>query len=149
MYKNEKGISMIMLVIMVIVMLILAGIIIYGGTSAISSAKKQSIYTNMLLIQAKARTINDKVSFGEAQYIGTQLTNSEEIKKLGIDEQATVYKLTQEDLYAMELEVTGDNDYVVDYKNDEVYYIKGIKDKDGNLNYRLTDIANLEIITEE
>ena len=46
--------------------LILAGIIVYEGTSTIKSAKNQSIYTNMLLIQAKARTIQDKVDLGEA-----------------------------------------------------------------------------------
>lgn len=54
MLKKENGITMVMLIIMIIVMLIVAGIVVYEGTSTIKSAKKQSIYTNMLLIQAKA-----------------------------------------------------------------------------------------------
>lgn len=49
----------------------------------------------------------------------------------------------------MGVEVSGDNEYIVDYDNDEVYYTKGIKDADGNWHYSLTDIAGLGIITEE
>lgn len=148
MLKKENGITMVMLIIMIIVMLIVAGIVVYEGTSTIKSAKKQSIYTNMLLIQAKARTIKDKVDFGEdAQFVG-KIINEEQKSKYGIESDDS-YELSQEDLYEMGVEVSGDNEYIVDYDNDEVYYTKGIKDADGNLHYSLTDIAGLGIITEE
>lgn len=147
MLKKENGVTMVMLVIMIIVMLILAGIIVYEGTSTIKSAKNQSIYTNMLLIQAKARTIKDKVDFGEATYVGTKINENEKAKYEITSEDS--YKLSQEDLYTMGVEVSGNNEYIVDYDNDEVYYTKGIKDADDNLHYSLTDIANLGIIAEE
>ena len=147
MFKKENGVTMVMLVIMIIVMLILAGIIVYEGTSTIKSAKNQSIYTNMLLIQAKARTIQDKVDFGEATYIGTKIDEGKKTK-YGITSEDS-YELSQEDLYAMGVEVSGNNEYIVDYDNDEVYYTKGIKDADDNLHYSLTDIASLGIIAEE
>ena len=143
MFKKENGVTMVMLVVMIIVMLILAGIIVYEGTSTIKSAKNQSIYTNMLLIQAKARTIQDKVDFGEATYIGTKI---DEDKKTTSEDS---YELSQEDLYTIGVEVSGNNEYIVDYDNDEVYYTKGIKDADDNLHYSLTDIANTGIIAEE
>mgnify|MGYP004514070193 CR=1 FL=1 len=147
MLKKENGVTMAMLVIMIIVILILSGVIVYEGTSTIKSAKNQSIYTNMLLIQAKARTIQDKVDFGEATYIGIEI-NDDEKEKYKI-EGNKAYKLSQEDLYEMGIEVSGDNEYIVDYDNDEVYYIKGIKDSEDNLHYSLTDISNTGIIAEE
>ncbi len=148
MLKKENGITMVMLIIMIIVMLIVAGIVVYEGTSTIKSAKKQSIYTNMLLIQAKARTIKDKVDFGEDAQVVGKIINEEQKSKYGIESDDS-YELSQEDLYEMGVEVSGDNEYIVDYDNDEVYYTKGIKDADGNWHYSLTDIAGLGIITEE
>ena len=147
MLKKENGVTMAMLVIMIIVILILSGVIVYEGTSTIKSAKNQSIYTNMLLIQAKARTIQDKVDFGEATYVGTKLDEDKKTK-YGITSEDS-YELSQEDLYTMGVEVSGNNEYIVDYDNDEVYYTKGIKDADDNLHYSLTDIANTGIIAEE
>ena len=148
MLEKENGITMVMLIIMIIVMLIVAGIVVYEGTSTIKSAKKQSIYTNMLLIQAKARTIKDKVDFGEDAQVVGKIINEEQKSKYGIESDDS-YELSQEDLYEMGVEVSGDNEYIVDYDNDEVYYTKGIKDADGNWHYSLTDIAGLGIITEE
>ena len=148
MLKKENGITMVMLIIMIIVMLIVAGIVVYEGTSTIKSAKKQSIYTNMLLIQAKARTIKDKVDFGEDAQVVGKIINEEQKSKYGIESDDS-YELSQEDLYEMGVEVSGDNEYIVDYDNDEVYYTKGIKDADGNWHYSLTDIAGLGIITEK
>ena len=148
MLKKENGITMVMLIIMIIVMLIVAGIVVYEGTSTIKSAKIQSIYTNMLLIQAKARTIKDKVDFGEDAQVVGKIINEEQKSKYGIESDDS-YELSQEDLYEMGVEVSGDNEYIVDYDNDEVYYTKGIKDADGNWHYSLTDIAGLGIITEE
>lgn len=147
MLKKENGVTMVMLVIMMIVMIIIAGVIVYEGTSTIGSAKKQSIYTNMLLIQAKARTIKDKVDFGEAEYVGTKI--NEEVKtKYGITGEDS-YELSQNDLYDMGVEVSGNNEYIVDYDSDEVYYTKGIQDKEKNVYYSLTDISNLGIVAEE
>lgn len=148
MKNNQKGVTMVALVIMIIVMIIISGIIIYAGTSTIKSAKQQSITTNMLLIQAKARTIADKVEFQEAQYIGHKIEDERIKNNLNITDQE-VYELTQDELYEMGVEVSGDNKYAVDYKNDEVYYLKGIKDKDGNIHYSLSEISGLELNNEE
>ena len=148
MKNNQKGVTMVALVIMIIVMIIISGIIIYAGTSTIKSAKQQSITTNMLLIQAKARTISDKVEFQEAQYIGHKIEDPQLKNNLNITDQE-VYELTQGELYEMGVEVSGDNKYAVDYKNDEVYYLKGIKDKQGNIHYSLSEISGLELNNEE
>lgn len=145
MLKNNKGITMVALAIIIIVMIIISGVIIYEGTSTINSAKKQSINTNMLLIQAKARTIQEKKEFGEADYIGTAM---EEEEKNEIGATGNVYKLSQENLYTIGLEISGNNKYAVDYEQDEVYYLDGIEDKQGNRYYSLTEISNTELDEE-
>ena len=143
MKKNENGVTMVALVIIIIVMIIISGVVIYEGTGAIDAAKKQSINTNLLLIQAKARTVQDKKEFGEAEYVGT-LIDEETKTKLGITDEH-VYMLTQDELYTMGVDVSGDNKYAVDYENDEVYYLNGVKDQNGVLKYSLTDISSMSV----
>ena len=48
-------------------------------------------------------------------------------------------------MYELDVDVEGDNNYAVDYKNDEVYYLKGIKDKDGKTYYKLSEISKLDL----
>ena len=48
--NNQKGVTLLILVIMIIVMLIIAGITIYSGTEAIQRAGLENLKTNLLLI---------------------------------------------------------------------------------------------------
>ena len=56
--KNNKGITMISLVIVVVIMILLASITAYESNELISIARVQSVTTDLLLIQAKVRIIN-------------------------------------------------------------------------------------------
>ena len=53
--KNEKGITLIALVITVILLFIIGGISIKMGTDLINTSKAETIETNMLTIKAKAK----------------------------------------------------------------------------------------------
>lgn len=59
--KEEKGITLIALVITVILLLIIGGISIMGGTSLVNTAKAETIETNMLTIKAKAKEYMENV----------------------------------------------------------------------------------------
>lgn len=65
MIKNNKGITIVSLVIVIIVLIIIAGVSIGVGGNVIKSAKLQSINTNMLLIQAKAKVIAEESNFNK------------------------------------------------------------------------------------
>lgn len=94
MLKNKKGISMIALVISIIVILIIAGIGVTIGSQTINDAHKQTIKTNMLLIEAKAKLCEESVTFKTSnknntteieqiktqEYIGTKLSDVTEQK---------------------------------------------------------------------
>lgn len=59
--KNEKGITLIALVITVILLLILGGVSIMGGTNLVNTAKAETIETDMLTIKAKAKEYMENV----------------------------------------------------------------------------------------
>ena len=65
--NNQKGVTLLILVIMIIVMLIIAGITIYSGTEAIQRAGLENLKTNLLLIEAKTKEYVEEVSFKREQ----------------------------------------------------------------------------------
>lgn len=61
-FKNNKGITMISLIVMIIVISILAGISITEGTALIKQVKVDNYKTNMISIKAKAKVIAEEVN---------------------------------------------------------------------------------------
>ncbi len=76
--KAEQGITLMALVITVAVLLIIASIGINAGTDIIKKAQLESIKTNMLLIQAKAKEYVEEVSFKKGP--GDTTNNIEQIR---------------------------------------------------------------------
>lgn len=71
--KNEKGITLIALVLTIIVMIIIASVSVYEGRKVITEAKVETLETNLLAIEAKAK--------GYAEEVDAQTWNLEESKK--------------------------------------------------------------------
>ena len=61
--NNQKGVTLITLIVTVIVLAILAGITIYTGKNSITRANLEGLKTNMLLIQTKAKEYVENASF--------------------------------------------------------------------------------------
>lgn len=61
--SNQKGITLIALVITIIILLIIAGIGINTGINSIDRIKLEELRTNMLLIEAKAREYVEEANF--------------------------------------------------------------------------------------
>ena len=60
--KNNKGITMLALVITVIVLLITSGVSVTGGTKIINKAKAENIVTNMISIKAKTKVCIEEIN---------------------------------------------------------------------------------------
>ena len=143
--NNKKGITLVSLVITIIVILILAGTLFYSGNSIIKSANLQTISTNLLLIQAKAKTLSEKASFENdvSQLLGST-PNNEILEKLNLVNNDKIKILSQNDLNSMGLQkIIGNNKYIVNYEDDEIYYVDGYKDSKGNIYYKLSEITNI------
>ena len=61
--KNNDGITLITLTITIIVLAIIAGITVYSGIDTVKRTNLESMRTNMLLIQAKAKEYVEEANF--------------------------------------------------------------------------------------
>ena len=140
----------------ILFIILVIGIIIYGvlkyAKKEVDSEQFETIKTDMLLIEAKTSIVAQKVKIKEkdAKYIGNKIENdeNEDIKKLeehGIIElkkENNYYILDDNNLDELELSVRNQKqgNYIVEYNSNEIIYTSGIKDKDGNILYKLSDI---------
>ena len=76
--KNEKGITIIALIITIILMLILVSVSIDFGTDAIKKSKEEDIKSNMLLIQGRSKIIKDKHTYDaeNSSLVGTPFSGA-------------------------------------------------------------------------
>ncbi len=142
--KQEKGITIVALIITVILMLILVGVGVYFGGDAIETARIEDIKTDMISIKTRAKIIVEQYNFKDIDsLIGTPITE-EEAGKIGIADTNNTFKIGKNDLQAMGLSTSMEEDvYVVSYNledpnNCEVYYLEGY---DGM--HSLTDLQEL------
>ena len=61
--KNNKGITLIALIITIIIIVIIAGIIVYDGSKLVDDAKYEDVKTNMLLLQAEIKNYVEQAKF--------------------------------------------------------------------------------------
>ena len=61
MKKNNSGITLLVLVITIVVLTIIASIAVYEGKELIEKSKVQTLQTNMLTIQAKAKAYAEEI----------------------------------------------------------------------------------------
>lgn len=152
--SNQRGITIISLVITIIMLLILASVTVYTGDNVIKHAKLQTINTNMMLIQVKVKTIAEQAKFNKdtSNYKGTVITDvssdnkiSELINNGVIEDTSKYYLLSKSDLDSMGLEkIDIEDGYIVNYDTEEVIYVKGFE-HDGTTYYKLSDMKQLTI----
>ena len=151
MRNNEKGVTLIALVITIIIMSILAITTITTG-DLIGKAKFQSIASNMLLIQAKVRIINERFSFNEdpSIYVGKKLKDQTD-KSIIANGALTSTELDNENLYVYDrdtldsiglegINLPNDTIYIVNYENCDIIWPSGVENENGEKLYKLSEI---------
>ena len=151
---NQKGITIVSLVITIIVLAILASITVYTGGNILKKTNLQNINTNMMLIQAKTKTIAEQAKFNKdtTSYKGQKISELQGNSKISalvasgtIEDQEKYYLLSQDDLNRMGLEkINIEEGYIVNYDTDEVIYVKGFE-ANGTVYYKLSEMRNLTI----
>ncbi len=151
---NRKGITMVSLVVTIIILGILVSITVYSGGTVLKQTKLQTITTNMMLIQVKAKTIAEQAKFNsdESLYKGTKVSNitdntkiSELINSNVIDNTGNYYLLTQNDLNNIGLQKIDVQDgYIVNYDTEEVIYVRGFEN-DGKVYYKLSEFDDITV----
>lgn len=152
--KNRK--SLLATYIKIILVIAVIAVAIYGIIKIVDDGYNKeefaTIKTNMLLIQGKTEIIAQKVDIKEkgAKYIGTEIKEKENDAKIQnlinndvIDinsKKSNYYCLDNDNLKELELDINVDDYYIVDYKNNDVIYVDGIQDQNGNMVYKLSDM---------
>lgn len=152
--KNNKGITLVSLVITIIILIIITSVTIYTGNNVIKQVTLQNVNTDMMLIKAKVKTIAEQAKFNKdnSNYKGTPLVQVFDNKKIDklVDEEIVeditkYYLLSKSDLDSMGLEKIDIADgYLVNYENEEVIYVKGFKNGD-KVYYKLSDMKDLKV----
>lgn len=160
------------LIIAIIVIIVIAAVITVELKRVYEKTELQDIRTNLLLIQAKAKTYTENVSVETAnldtekeedstkiaevkdqKLKGTALESCDDsiknaAKQAGIEDMTDFYYLSQEDLNNMgiNIEVEKDGYYLVKYnfEDTEVVYTKGHEYK-GTTYYKLSEMKNIEL----
>ena len=151
--KDNKGMGYILAIIIIIIVAILVAAGVYFIRIKLNEEKIETLKTNMLLIQWKARDYVDtkKAAKEEIIYIGTKVSEmkennliSEWIKKDVIKEEEyeKYYVLNDEDLKSLSSEVSNEESsyYLVNYDTYEIIITKGCSYNDEEILYKLSDI---------
>lgn len=152
MKKEQKGITIVSLVITIVILIIITSVTVYTSVSIIKQANLQTINTNMMLIQAKTKTIAEQAKFNKdtSNYKGTlisDISDNQKILKLidngVIDDASKYYLLSNEDLQELGLQkIDIEDGYAVNYDTEEIIYVKGFEN-DGNTYYKLSELKNV------
>ena len=153
--KKQKSLVVTYIKIFIVIAIIVVGIILALKflNKEYNSQEYETIKTDMLLIQGQTEVLAQKVAIEEddAEYIGTKLEDKEIdetiqnlIDKEIVDldsEDSNYYCLDNSNLEELGLEdVRTDNFFIVDYKQNDIIYIDGIEDAEGNIVYKLSDM---------
>ena len=157
--KSEKAMTLITTAILVVVITALVFAIVYYARMQYAKEYLEDIKTDMLLVQAKVKTIQGEYTLEkkkEEVLKGTKIADMQEneaIKQFLENENIDIsqkdkkyYVLSEKDLEELDLkQVTLEENtyYIIEYTTNEVYYTKGFTYSDGNTYYELTEIENL------
>lgn len=71
MLKNEKGITILVLVITIVIMIIITGVSVNNGFLVVKEVRLGRIISNMTMLKAKAETIYEQNQFNQTPLVGT------------------------------------------------------------------------------
>lgn len=139
-----------------IVIIIIVGLVYFGikfFTREYDAEAFETVKTNLLLIQAKTEVIAQKVEIEEedAEYIGTKIDEKKDDQKIQnlisnniIDiesEDSNYYCLDNNNLAELELsDIQVDDYFIVDYEQNDIIYVDGIENSEGNTVYKLSEM---------
>ena len=128
--KNEKGITLVALVITIILMMMLVGVTIHFSTDAINKSNLEDIKTDMISIKTRAKIVAEQYNFKDIENLVGSTITDEEAQKLGVTNSDKILKWSSSDLANQNLGAIEGDTYVVEYSLEnpnecEVYYLHG------------------------
>lgn len=135
----------------IIIIILLIGIIALGiqyFLKELENKQLETIHTDMLLIQAKAKIVFETYHVDKNNGLqGEKVEEKAQLGEYGITADETDYYVWNreilDNLGLKEVELEEGAFYIINYDTEEVIYSKGYETKDGTIYYKLTDIKGL------
>lgn len=140
--KDNKGITIVALVIAVIILVIIASISLYAGKEMIKTTNLEALKTNMLMIQAKAREYVEEVSFKMGPT--PDEAKRPEVRTEVYETNAKLQKASEAGK-DMPSEIPTDNCYYVTPETLEMWGLNKIELEDGEAYFVKFDETNLSV----
>lgn len=143
--EKEKGMGLISIIFVIILIIALVLVAYYFLKNSKEKEQLEDIKANMLLIQGKAKIINEssKANNNTDNFKGTKVSDIKEDQIISTflnkgllpeDKLDKYYVLSNDDLSSMELEIKNEENsyYIVNYEENTVFITKGYENKDTN-----------------
>lgn len=140
--------------IIAFIIILVVGIFLFNiGTKKMQERKTDDIKTDMLMIEGKIKSIKaeSEISNNQEKYVGTKVSEANDTEvnnvmqqlQINQDELQNYYILNKESFEKMGLadSIKDDDEYIVNYTNSDVIYVKGIK-LNNEIKYKLSDIID-------
>lgn len=140
--------------IIVFIIILVVGIFLFNiGTKKMQERKTDDIKTDMLMIEGKIKSIKaeSEISNNQEKYVGTKVSEANDTDVNNVMQQLQInqeelqnyYILNKESFEKMGLadSIKDDDEYIVNYTNSDVIYVKGIK-LNNEIKYKLSDIID-------
>ena len=153
--KTRKSLVATYAKIILVILIIVA--VIYGVGRVLNreynNEEYKTVKTNLLLIQGKTKVISEQLAIEEERvtYISTEIKEKQNDAKIqnlinnniiNIESENNIYYCIDnnnlEELGLGDIQV--EDYFIVDYKQNDVIFVNGIEDKEGNLVYKLSDM---------
>ena len=134
--------------------ILVVGIFLFNiGTKKMQERKNDDIKTDMLMIEGKIKSIKaeSEISNNQEKYVGTKVSEANDTEVNNVMQQLQInqeelqnyYILNKESFEKMGLadSIKDDDEYIVNYTNSDVIYVKGIK-LNNEIKYKLSDIID-------
>ena len=145
MLKNDKGVTLAMLIVTIIVIIILSITTISASEMLLKNTKIRNTTTNMILVKGKVEALYEEYSFNdtlEKDYVGTKVND---VSMYGVDNAGKWYKWDKENLTYLGFDegmLIDGAEYIVNYETGEVIYTLGVKDETGKIKYTLKELLD-------
>lgn len=152
MLKNNKGITLTILVVTVIVMIIILAITISTGDELLRNTQKNRIKSNMYLIKARAETLLEDYLFDGTDNLGTMAATYNQVQIMGWtwDYSESNYKYRIWDIEKLKeqgieaKDITDEDEFVVKFDlttaEVDVGITRGFEDSSGKMLFTLSEL---------
>lgn len=151
--SNNRGITLVILIITIIIVFIISGILVYTGIDLFEKSEQRKQISKLTLIQTKVKSMGEENLFDGKELVGKKLidiktSNQEEYNSIKTranselinEEYDQFYYIDSENLEDMGLKSVEEGEYLVNYRTGEIVILDGIK-IEGDTLFTLSEVV--------